>query len=199
MPSTTHRGWLISVNRGTVRTVDIGGRRVASAIAKTAVAGPVGVGRLGLDGDEQADLSVHGGLSKALYAFASEHYAVWRTLRAQAGVALWDEPLPHGAFGENLTLEGLTEAEAFVGDRLCFQGGVELAVSEPRLPCFKFDAAMGFRQASKMMAQSGHCGFYLQVVVPGRLAAGEDFELRPGAREVSIRDLFRARVRPGRY
>jgi MOSC domain-containing protein YiiM len=199
MPTDTLRGWLISVNRGTVRTIDAGGRRVKSAIAKTAVAGPVEVGRLGLDGDEQADPSVHGGLAKAVYAFASEHYSAWRTMRAQAGVALWDEPLPHGAFGENLTLEGITEADAFVGDRLCFEGGAELAVSEPRFPCFKFDAAMGFRQASKMMAQSGHCGFYLQVVVPGRLAAGEDFELRAGPRDVSIRELFRARVRPERY
>ena len=199
MPTDTLRGWLVSVHRGTVRTIDAGGRRVKSAIAKTAVAGPVDVGRLGLDGDEQADPSVHGGLAKAVYAFPSEHYPAWRTMRAQAGVTLWDEPLPHGAFGENLTLEGITEADAFVGDRLRFEGGVELAVSEPRFPCFKFDAAMGFRQASKMMAQSGHCGFYLQVVVPGRLAAGEGFELRAGPRDVSIRELFRARVRPERY
>ncbi len=192
------RGTVVSVNTGRTRLVTVGARRVASAIGKAPAAGAVEVRALGLDGDEQADPSVHGGLSKAVYAFASEHYPVWRTLRAQAGVALWDEPLPPGAFGENLTLVGLTEADAFVGDRLCFEGGVELAVSEPRFPCAKFDAAMGFRQASKMMAQSGHCGFYLQVVVPGRLAAGEAFALRPGAREVSIGELFRVRVRPGR-
>jgi len=190
---------LVSLNVATARPIDAGGRRVASAIGKRAVAGPVAVRALGLDGDEQADPTVHGGLAKAVYAYPVEHYPVWRTLRAQARAAPWDEPLPHGAFGENLTLAGLVEADVYVGDRLCFEGGVELAVSEPRRPCFKFDAAMGFRHASKMMAQSGLCGFYLQVVVPGVLAPGERFILRAGERAVSIAELFRARVRPERY
>lgn len=190
---------LVSINVATARVIEVGGRRVASAIGKRPVDAPVAVHALGLDGDEQADLAVHGGLAKAVYAYPVEHYPVWRTLRAQARVALWDEPLPPGAFGENLTLAGLLEADAFVGDRLCFEGGVELVVSEPRRPCAKFDAAMGFRHASKMMAQSGQCGFYLQVVVPGTLAPGERFVVRPGERAVSIAELFRARVRPGRY
>lgn len=194
MSPPARHGSVISVHVGRARTIEAGGRRVLSAIGKTAVTGPVGVGRLGLDGDEQADPSVHGGLSKAVYAYPIEHYPVWRTLRAQARTAPWDEPLPCGAFGENLTLSGLTEALAWVGDRLRFEGGVELAVSEPRFPCAKFDAAMGFRQASKMMVQSGQCGFYLQVITPGRLAAGESFELRHGPREVSVLELFRART-----
>ena len=184
---------VISVNIGQTRQVAIGARCVATAYVKTPVAGPVAVRALGLDGDEQADLSVHGGLSKAVYAFPVEHYPVWRTLRAQAAAAAWDAALPHGAFGENLTLAGLLEADAWVGDRLCFEGGVELAVSEPRLPCFKFDAAMDFAQAARMMVQSGMCGFYLQVAVPGTIAAGERGVLRPGAREVGIAELFRAR------
>ncbi|MCI1191660.1 MOSC domain-containing protein [Calidifontimicrobium sp. SYSU G02091] len=198
MSHGTHR-YVVSINVAAARVIEVSGRRVASAIGKRPVGAPVAVHALGLDGDEQADLTVHGGLAKAVYVYPVEHYPVWRTLRAQARVALWDEPLPPGAFGENLTLAGLLEADAFVGDRLCFEGGVELAVSEPRHPCAKFDAAMGFRYASKMMAQSGQCGFYLQVVVPGTLEAGERFVVRPGERAVSIAELFRARVRPGRY
>ncbi|MFP5399502.1 MAG: MOSC domain-containing protein [Gammaproteobacteria bacterium] len=188
---------VISVNTGRTRQIAIGSRTVATAYAKTPTAGPVAVRPLGLEGDEQADLSVHGGLSKAVYAYPVEHYAVWHTLRAQAGAAAWDATLPHGAFGENLTLSGLLEADAWIGDRLCFEGGVELAISEPRYPCHKFDAAMGFRQAAKMMVQSGQCGFYLQVAVPGAIAAGEHYVLRAGAREVGIAELFRARTRRG--
>lgn len=191
------RGAVISVNTGRTRQVTIGTRCVATAYGKAPLAGPVAVRALGLEGDEQADLSVHGGLSKAVYAFPVEHYPVWRTLRAQAGAAAWDAVLPHGAFGENLTLAGLLEADAWVGDRLCFEGGVELAVSEPRYPCHKFDAAMGFKQASRMMVQSGQCGFYLQVVAPGAIATGERYALHPGAREVGIAELLRARTRRG--
>ena len=183
-----------SVNVGMARPVEIGGRRVMSAIAKRAVDGAVAVRPLGLDGDEQADLSVHGGISKAVYAYPHEHYPFWQTVRAQARVALWDEPLPPGALGENLTLEGLLEQDAFVGDLLRF-ADCELAVSEPRFPCFKFNAAMGFPQAARLMAQNAWCGFYLAVRTPGTLRAGESFEVVPGPRDVGIPELFRARAR----
>ena len=184
---------LLSVNVATARPVLINGRRVTTAIGKRAVEGDVAVRPLGLDGDEQADLSVHGGLSKAVYAYPSEHYAFWRTVRAQAGVALWDEPLPWGHVGENLTLAGLMDNEVYVGDVLSFPN-CALAVSEPRFPCFKFDAAMGFAHASKMMVQSAWCGFYLAVREPGTLRAGDVFEVKPGPREVGIVELFRART-----
>ncbi len=180
-----------SVNIGQAQRVTIAGRSVLTAIGKRAVAGPVAVRSLGLEGDEQADLSVHGGLGKAAYAYPSEHYAFWRTVRAQAGVGLWDEPLPPGSLGENLTLEGLLEERAWIGDVLRF-ANCTLAVSEPRQPCFKFNAAMGFAHAAKMMAQSAWCGFYLAVIVPGTIEAGERFELQPGPREVRIDELFRA-------
>ena len=185
---------LLSVNRATARTVRIKGRDVLTAIYKQRVDGSVEVGPMGLQGDEQADLSVHGGLSKAVYAYPSEHYPFWQTVRAQAQVALWDEPLQPGAMGENLTLSGLLENQVWVGDLLRFPN-CELAVSEPRQPCFKFNAAMGFNQASKLMHQSGWCGFYLAVRVPGRIQAGEGFELIPGPREVGIPELFRSRAR----
>ena len=113
----------------------------------------------------------------------------------QAKVAGGDQIQPPGSLGENLTLSGLLESEVFIGDVLRFANGCELAVSEPRYPCFKFNAVMGFNQASKLMAQTGWCGMYLAVRQPGTLAAGEAFELIPGPREVGIVELFKARMR----
>ena len=185
---------LMSVNVATARPVTLGGRNVMTAIGKRAIDGPVDVRPLGLTGDEQADLSVHGGLSKAVYAYPIEHYPFWQTVRAQARVAAWDATLAPGALGENLTLEGVLERDVYVGDVLRFPG-CELAVSQPRFPCFKFNAAMGFSQAAKLMQQNGWCGFYLAVRTPGRLSAGEAFELLPGPRDVGITELFRAKRR----
>ena len=186
-------GRVLSVNVGTAREVAINGRSVLTAIGKRGIEGSVAVRVLGLEGDEQADLTVHGGLSKAVYAYPSEHYAFWQTVRAQARVSPWDAPLPSGFLGENLTLAGLLESQAWVGDVLRF-ADCALAVSEPRYPCFKFNAAMGFNQASKLMAQSGWCGMYLAVRLPGTLRAGESFTLVPGPREVGIAELFRSRM-----
>ena len=188
---------LVSLNTARARALVIDGREVMSGIAKRSVDGPLDVALLGLAGDEQADLSVHGGLSKAVYAYPSEHYGFWQTVRAQARVAAWEDVPPPGSLGENLTLRGLLETEAWVGDVLRF-ANCELAVSEPRLPCFKFNAAMGFKQASKLMAANAWCGFYLAVRTPGKLRAGESFELIPGPREVGITELFRSRVSGGR-
>ena len=109
-------GTVQSVNVSLARGIEINGRRVMTAIGKRAVAGAVAVGPMGLAGDEQADLSVHGGLGKAVYAYPGEHYPFWQTVRAQARVSLWDEALPPGSLGENLTLGGLLETQAWVGD-----------------------------------------------------------------------------------
>jgi MOSC domain-containing protein YiiM len=182
---------LLSLNRALASPVHIHGRSVMSAIGKQPVSDPVAVHPLGLEGDEQADLSVHGGISKAVYAYPSEHYPFWQTVRAQARVSLWDEALPPGSMGENLTLAGLLETQAWIGDVLRF-ADCELAVSEPRYPCFQFNAAMGFDQAAKLMWANAWCGFYLAVRVPGTLRAGESFEVIPGPREVGIPELFRA-------
>ncbi len=181
------------VNVGRAEALDIDGRTVMTAIAKRAVPGAVAVNPMGLAGDEQADPSVHGGLSKAVYAYPAEHYPFWQTVRAQAGVATWTDTLPPGALGENLTLIGLLENQAWVGDVLRFSD-CELAISEPRFPCFKFNAVMGFKHALKLMAANAWCGFYLAVRSPGSLSAGESFELIPGPREVGITELFRARA-----
>ena len=187
-------GKVLSVNASVAREVTINGRAVMTAIGKRSIGdGPVAVRALGIEGDEQADLTVHGGLSKAVYAYPSEHYPFWQTVRAQARAAAWEAPLPSGFLGENLTLAGLLEDRAFVGDVLRF-ADCELAISEPRYPCFKFNAVMGFNQAAKLMAANGWCGFYLAVRVPGTLRAGESFKLVAGPREVGIAELFRAKM-----
>ena len=187
---------VVSVTVARAESLPIDGRQVATAIRKRPVAGPVGVGPLGLQGDEQADLSVHGGLTKAVYAYPGAHYAFWHTVRRQAKVPGSDEPLPWGAMGENLTIAGLDESRLWIGDRLVLPHCV-LAVSEPRMPCFKFAAAMGFAKAVKLMSQSGWCGTYLAVIEPGQVSAGDTAQLVPGPREVNLAELFRARVRPG--
>lgn len=183
---------VLSVNIGRVRPLQIQGRRIMSAIGKTPVEGPVAVTPLGLAGDEQADPSVHGGLSKAIYAWPAEHYPWWQQQRLDAGVSLFDEPLPPGYVGENLTLAGLLEAQVWVGDELHFPDCV-LRVTAPREPCFKFNAVMGFAQAARRMAQSGRCGFYLSVVQAGTITAGQRFELRPGQRGLGIVEALAAK------
>ena len=188
---------VLSVNVARASPVAINGRRVMTAAGKRPVEGSRAVLALGLEGDEQADLSVHGGQSKAVYAYPSEHYAFWRTVRAQAGVSLWDEALPNGALGENLTLAGVLESGLWIGDVLRFPH-CALAVSEPRYPCFKFNAAMGFKHAGKLMTESGWCGAYLAVREPGTIAPGQAFTLAPGPREVGIVELFRARMSKAR-
>ena len=189
----TQSGRLLSLNVARASAVQINGRRVMTAIGKRAVDGPRAVLPLGIEGDEQADLSMHGGPGKAVYAYPSEHYAFWRTVRAQAGVSLWDEPLAPGSLGENLTVADVQENAVWIGDLFRFPRCV-LAVSQPRFPCFKLTAALGFKHAAKLMAQSGWCGWYLAVREAGTIASGETFEIVPGPREVGIAELFRVRT-----
>ena len=184
---------LLSIQAAHARRVQINGRSILTAIHKLPVAGAVAVRPMGLDGDEQADLSVHGGLDKAVYAYPSEHYPFWRAARAQAGLADIDELFPFGSIGENLTLQGVLETDVWVGDVLRFADCV-LRVTQPREPCYKFNAALGFSRAAKTMAQQGCCGFYLAVDQPGHVSAGEAFDLVPGPRRLSIPESFNAKI-----
>ncbi len=189
---------LLSINVAQPSRMLIEGREILTAIRKQPVSTlaepvPIEVKPLGVSGDDQADPTVHGGLHKAVYAYPFEHYAFWQTVRAQAQAQGWGEPMPHGMMGENLTITGLLEGDAYIGDVLVFPH-CKLAISEPRKPCFKFQAVMGFKHAVKMMAQSGYCGFYLTVIEPGPMAAGEAYTLEPGRREVSIADLFKVKM-----
>lgn len=186
---------ILSVNTARAEAMQINGRDVMTAIGKRPRTGPVDYLPMGLEGDEQADPSVHGGLSKAIYAYPHKHYAFWHTVRAQARAGAWeDEPLPPGAMGENLTIDGLDERELWIGDQLHFADGGVLVVSEPRFPCFKFNAHIGFSKAAKLMVESGYCGAYLAVLTPGAVEAGQDVTLQPGPRELALLDLFRSRT-----
>ncbi len=167
------------------------GQNTYSAIRKTVVSSlaapkPIAIGSLGVAGDEQNDLTVHGGLDKAVYVYPEEHYVFWNTISQQAQQTV---PLAHGKMGENFTVRGLVERNAFIGD-LIYVGSVILRVESPRQPCFKFNAAMGFKHAAKMMVQSGFCGFYCSVVQPGILTAGDKMAIHPGDRVISIEQRF---------
>lgn len=177
---------VLSIQVGVAKPIRIQGRQVLSAIEKKPVYGRIDVNKLGLKGDEQADLSVHGGLLKAVYAYPSEHYSYWKkqTLSKNRNVKL-----PYGTLGENLTIGGLVESEVFVGDELHFQDCI-LRITQPRQPCFKFNAVMNDKLASKKMAQTGFSGFYLSVKNIGSIAVGDEFDLIPGARETSIASLL---------
>lgn len=179
---------MLSVQVGAVRPLAVGDERVMSGIRKHAVTGRVAVRALGLAGDEQADLSVHGGLAKAVYAYPLEHYDFWRASQRALGLPA---ELPHGSLGENLTVTGVLEESLYVGDTLHFPDCV-LRVTQPRQPCYKFNAVMGDPKAGAKMLQSRLSGFYLAVDVPGSLAAGESFEVRPGPREMPLMSLFKA-------
>ena len=183
---------LLSINTGTVGPLQVRHRRFSSAIGKRARDAAVAVGPLGLDGDEQADPSVHGGLAKAVYAYPVEHLPFWQERRREAGVSLFDEELPPGFVGENLSISGLLETETWVGDRLVFPDAV-LRVTAPREPCFKFNAVMGLPDAGRLMVEALCSGFYLAVEQAGSLCAGQAFELRPGARGLRISDALAAR------
>ena len=155
---------IISVNVGLPREIFHDGRMIRTSIFKSPVAGRVRVRALNIDGDRQADLTVHGGPSKAIYVYPSEHYHFWRR-------ELGDEELTPGAFGENLTTEGLLEKELNIGDRLCV-GSVELAVTEPRLPCYKLGVRFNRDDMVKRFLRSRRTGFYCAVMREGELERG---------------------------
>lgn len=183
---------LLSVQTGRAQPLQAGGRTVLSAIGKRPVDGPVAVAPLGLAGDEQADPDVHGGLDKAVYAYPSEHLPFWQALRRERGASLFDESLPPGFMGENLSLEGLLEHEVWIGDELHFPDCV-LRVSAPREPCFKFTAVMGLPDAGRVMMERLCCGWYLRVAQPGSIAAGQGFRLVPGVRGLRVSEAFAAK------
>jgi MOSC domain-containing protein YiiM len=159
---------LISVNVGLPRDVTWLGKVVRTSIWKSPVEGRIHVAKLNLDGDQQSDLSVHGGLDKAVYAYPAEHYSYWRK-------ELRDVDLPWGAFGENFTTEGLLEGELLVGDRLRV-GSAEFTVTQPRMPCFKLGIRFDSPAMVKRFLQSKRAGFYLAVLREGEVGAGDPIE-----------------------
>lgn len=183
---------ILSLNTGTARPLRVGTRSVLSAIGKSPVTGPVAVVALGLQGDEQADLSVHGGLDKAVYAYPVEHLPFWEAQRRALGTSLFGEGLAPGCMGENLSIEGLLESDVWIGDELHFPDCV-LRVTAPREPCFKFNTVMGLPGAGRLMMEHPCPGFYLSVAQTGSLQAGQTFTLRPGRRGLSVTEAFAAK------
>jgi MOSC domain-containing protein YiiM len=176
------QGKLISVNVGRPREVTWKGTQVSTAIFKSPVEGPIDVKRLNLRGDQQADLSVHGGPDKAIYGYPSEHYAYWRTELPQADLS-W------GAFGENLTTEGLSEDRLHIGDRLRI-GSALLMVTQPRVPCYKLTIRFDRDDMIKRFIDSNTSGFYFAVLEEGQLAAGDNIEvIHHDPTAVSVADI----------
>jgi MOSC domain-containing protein YiiM len=175
---------ILSICVGRPREVESRGKRVRTSIFKQRVAGAVRARTLNLDGDEQSDLSVHGGRDKAVYVYPSEHYSYWRA-------QLPGIEFPWGAFGENLTSEGLSETAVHIGDRVSI-GTAEFVVTQPRLPCFKLGIRFGRLDMVKRFQQSGRTGFYLAVLREGLIAAGDEVRLAAGEQHgVSVADIVR--------
>lgn len=156
---------LISVNVGLARIVMSKGNPVSTGILKEPVTGRVRLRTLNLEGDRQADLSVHGGPSKAVYVYPSEHYKYWKR-------ELPDIELPWGMFGENFTTAGLFESELNIGDKFRV-GSAVVAVTEPRMPCYKLAIKFGRPDIVKRFLASERTGFYFAVLREGDIGAGD--------------------------
>jgi MOSC domain-containing protein YiiM len=173
---------LISVNVGLPGVVMLNGDPVSTGIFKEPVAGRVMLRTLNLDGDRQADLSVHGGPSKAVYAYPSEHYEYWKR-------ELPEMKLPWGMFGENFTSAGLFESELSIGDKFRV-GSAVVMVTEPRMPCYKLGIKFGRSDIVKRFLASERTGFYFAVLQEGEVSAGDPIELiKKSDRSVRVSDI----------
>jgi MOSC domain-containing protein YiiM len=160
---------LVSVNVGLPRDVLWHGRTVTTGIFKETVKGRVALRTLDLDGDRQADLSVHGGKDKAVYCYPIEHYAYWTK-------ELPGRELPMGMFGENFTTEGLSEDSAHLGDRFSV-GSAEVVVTQPRMPCYKLGLRFQSDDMVRRFLASGRTGFYFAVTREGEVGAGDEIKV----------------------
>lgn len=160
---------LISLNTGMPREVHVNGQTVRTSIWKSPREGRLRVTSLNIEGDQQSDLTVHGGLTKAVYCYPSEHYPYWHE-------ELPDADLPWGAFGENLTTEGLLETDVCIGDRLRI-GTAEFRITQPRQPCFKLAIRFGREDMIKRFLESGRSGFYVSVAREGAVAGGDEIRV----------------------
>lgn len=182
---------IVSLNVGLPHELLWQDRVITTSIFKTPVRERIWLRKLDLDGDQQADLTVHGGPDRAVYGYPLEHYDYWHR-------ELPDAELPPGAFGENLTTEGLLESEVRIGD-LFRLGGAQIVVTQPRLPCYKLQAKFRRADIVKRFAESRRTGFYFRVAQEGQVAAGDTIELvqrQPGNLTISdIVTLYLSSVR----
>jgi len=177
---------LLSIQVGKPKNVFWEGDTVSTGIFKLPVKGPVRVARLNLDGDGQADLSVHGGADKAVYGYPHDAYAWWEKRLAV--------PLQAGAFGENLTIDPLDEKKLCIGDTLSI-GDCHLEISEPRFPCFKLGIKFQDMKVLKTFIESGRPGIYFRVIQEGTISAGQPVKIvSRDKRKVSVSDFFRLKI-----
>ena len=174
---------ITSIAVGLPATIRYKGKDVSTGIFKSPVSGRVGVALTNIEGDRQADLAVHGGRDKAVYAYPQCHYDYWAQMLGRG-------PLEASQFGENLTVTGLDESSVVIGDRYR-AGSVEMVIAQPRLPCFKLGIRVGDDTFPQRFLMSGRLGFYLRVEQQGEFAAGDTIELldRP-EHGITVRDLW---------
>lgn len=178
---------VVSVNVGLPREVIWRGKTVTTAIYKQPLEGRVALRKLNLDGDRQADLTVHGGEDKAVYCYPIEHYAYWKK-------ELPGRELPTAIFGENFTTEGLLEDSLYLGDRFSV-GSAEVVVTQPRLPCYKLGIRFQADDMVKHFLASGRTGFYLAVTREGEVGAGDQIiAIARDPKAVTVSDITRLYV-----
>jgi MOSC domain-containing protein YiiM len=169
---------VISINASLPRVVSVHGKQIETGIFKIPVSGPIVAGKLNFQGDGQADLSVHGGLDKAVYLYSWDNILHWKK-------TLQRDDLGPGSFGENLTVEGLGENEVAIGDEFAI-GTARFVVTQPRLPCFKLALALETPSITKTFLESGRTGFYLRVLQEGTLQAGDPIYPLPSREPVRV-------------
>ena len=174
---------LRSVNVGQPQDIDYKGKIITTGIYKSPVTGRVMLRQHNLEGDRQADLTVHGGPDKAVYVYSYDHYPYWQR-------ELGRDDLAYGEFGENFTVDGLTEDEVFIGDVFRI-GGALVEVTQPRAPCYKLAAKMNLPTFVKTFTQAQRTGFYLAVLEEGEVGASDMIErVKTGLEQMSVREIF---------
>ena len=173
---------VLSVNVGLPRKVLFNGQTITTAIFKDPVKGPIMLRKLNLDGDKQADLTVHGGVDKAVYSYPAEHYDYWRKQFLSMDL-MW------GIFGENFTTEGLIEDSVNIGDQFRI-GSAELVATQPRMPCYKLGVRFGRMEIIRRFLASGRPGIYFRVLKEGEVQVGDKIEIiRRDKNNVTVKDI----------
>ena len=175
---------VLSVNVGLPRKVLFNGQTITTAIFKDPVKGPVMLRKINIDGDKQADLTVHGGMDKAVYSYPVEHYDYWRKQYPNIDIT-W------GMFGENFTTEGLIEDTVNIGDKVQI-GSAKLVATQPRMPCYKLGVRFGLMEIIKRFLSSGRPGIYFKVLKQGEVKTGDKIEIiEKDKNNVSVKDIVR--------
>lgn len=175
---------ILSVNVSIPKEIEFEGQKVTTGIFKEPVEGRIMLRTLNLDGDKQADLTVHGGPDKAVYAYPIEHYQFWRKVYPNT-------EMPNGMFGENFTIEGLMESEVSVGDSFEI-GSSKVIATQPRMPCYKLGVKFGRMDVLKKFLASGRSGIYFKVLKEGEVGTGDPIiKIKKDTNRVAISDIVR--------